>query len=88
MIANNEDMLSFLLWLGQQACIFGLGNVSASIVPFSCGGASDAPQLAARVRRRRFTLSIIREKIAGKNSVKESLSALHHLQPLHPDGAV
>ena len=55
MIANNEDMLSFLLWLGQQACIFGLGNVSASIVPFSCGGASDAPQLAARVRRRRFT---------------------------------
>ena len=55
MIANNEDRLSFLLRLGQKACIFGLGNASASIVPFSCGGASDAPQLAARVRRRRFT---------------------------------
>jgi len=26
-----------------------------SLVPASCGGASDAPQLAARVRRRRFT---------------------------------
>jgi len=25
------------------------------LVPASCGGASDAPQLAARVRRRRFT---------------------------------
>jgi len=62
MIANNEDMLSFLLWLGQQACIFGLGNVSASIVPFSCGGASDAPQLAARVRRRRFTSTIKPDK--------------------------
>jgi len=24
------------------------------LVPLSCGGASDAPQLAARVRRRRF----------------------------------
>jgi hypothetical protein len=26
-----------------------------NLVPFSCGGASDAPQLAARVRRRSFT---------------------------------
>jgi hypothetical protein len=61
MTANNEDMLSFLLQLGQQAYVFGFGNTFASIVPFSCGGASDAPQLAARVRRRRFT----KEKLPG-----------------------
>ncbi len=57
MTANNEDMLSFSLRLGQRACTFCLGNAFASIVPFSCGGASDAPQLAARVRRRRLTVA-------------------------------
>ena len=32
-----------------------LGLDQLNRVPFSCGGALDAPQLAARVRRRSFT---------------------------------
>ena len=33
-----------------------LRSESASLDPFLCGGVLDAPQLAARVRRRRFTI--------------------------------
>jgi DNA-binding PadR family transcriptional regulator len=72
MTANYENMISLLLQLGQRACTFGLGNAFASIEPFSCGGASDAPQLAARVRRRRFTMSSILEKqMCGYDLIKD-----------------
>jgi hypothetical protein len=35
-----------------------LGIGSADMIPISCGGALDASQLAAWVRRRRFTVRI------------------------------
>ena len=60
---------------GQRACIFNLSLDQINLVLFSCGGASDAPQLAARVRRRRFTegsitdLDLLKEAFSGSDTV-------------------
>ena len=41
---------------GIRAHVFNIGLFLLNVVHDSCGGSSDAPQLAARVRRRRFTI--------------------------------
>jgi len=44
----------------MQTCLaFGSGN----LIPFSCGGALDAPSACSGVRRRRFTVTAGRERI-------------------------
>jgi hypothetical protein len=80
--ARRQDMLSFLLRLGQLAYVSGLGNTFASIVPFSCGGASDAPQLAARVRRRRFTRSPRKKQLSPRPRCWDMMAIPTHFEGL------
>jgi len=51
------------------------------LVPASCGGASDAPQLAARVRRRRFTGNYIMETYKRRYELKKQIyfEVLNHI---------